>query len=186
MYKSSSLAFSSTPQISQKRMPRTFVTRQYNDKLCSYSRTVGYIAETFASFSPTSVAAILDNVQDNVLRVLDTLPAPKNLDSRARSLVSRHRDLATGLLPDRVDLGTPLADDKAVRFRIGQYEKACRLRLLSCCLFDRFFKHGSSFDNILSRAAKYPRDIPFFLALATVNDFPMVIVDRVLIVSDER
>jgi hypothetical protein len=72
-----------------------------------------------------AVAALLDGVEDELLRLLDAVGTTQNLDGLVAGLVARDGDLAPRGLADAVDLAAALADDIAVRLRVGQDQVAC-------------------------------------------------------------
>ena len=72
----------------------------------------------------TNRSVLLNNLEDDVPRLLNTSLGADDLDRLALALGARDLDLGPGLLADAVDLGAAGADDVAVRARVRQDEVA--------------------------------------------------------------
>ena len=94
---------------------------------------------------PTTTTTTSDNIQDDISSLLNALLTTHDLNRGARDLVARDRDLAPSLSSDRVDLGTPLADDEAVGFGIGKGEVAGVFGATGLGLFEGFLEHRACF-----------------------------------------
>lgn len=117
-----------------------------------------------------AVAALLDGVEDELLRLLDAVGTTQNLDGLVAGLVARDGDLASRGLADAVDLAAALADDIAVRLRVGQDQVACVAVLGG--LLDRRQERCFCLGYVLGRAAQNPWDVSVYGRVCGVDHSP--------------
>lgn len=131
-----------------------------------------------------TVDTFLDSSQNQLLGLLDTLLSTDDLDSLVLGLVAGHRDLASALLADGVHLAAALADDVAVRARVGKDEVSSGVLLGGLCEvgLDQFL----GLLDVLGRAPEDPGDIAF-LGRRQLDDLPGVDIGvAVILVGDKR
>lgn len=116
---------------------------------------------------PRTILAITDSSQNELPRLLHILFGAHHLD-RLTDILSGHVDGTAALLADAVDLASALANNMAVRARVGQHQIAGDVVL---SLGNGRRDEGLGFLDVLGGTLENPRNLAIFIRSAC-HDVP--------------